>query len=549
MEEWGTGRRVATSLRGAVGLGWLGGCLEVLALQGATRQPLNAVEVFTLSAINGILVAVVAVVLALILSPVLRFGKTAPAVAGHLALVVGLLLALALGPNIPTLLAQERMASAGMMAVLIPTSAIAVFLNGRYWVGRATFGAAPKGGWLGIALIGSLVVSGLSVAAASTRGAGGGFALEGDPSVVLITTEGLPHGDLPASVEELRRASIRFPVATVGSPSAAAGAASIMTGLHPARHRVLDDAGWLSPGFSSLPRVLAEEGYATAAFVGSPALDRHTGFDRHFGMYDRAIGPIPALDELGLPQLLRVFGPMAPWMGGDDGVVLDRFLAWMPAQEMPYFAWVHLTQADMVGDSVQRLVDGLKDADQYNSTWIAFSGARGICDPRLSGLTDASVRVPLSVRIPGVRATVREVPVQVRPMDLPVTLLAALKLPDLGKVEGEDLARFWTGTHTKGLWTPLVGWNGQLALDGPVLGLRTDEIKVVGEPAEVFDLASDPGEMTDIAASQRELLAQVSRLLTEERRALEEELPNQPAPTRWNETRLREWNTACVATP
>ncbi len=66
---------------------------------------------------------------------------------------------------------------------------------------------------------------------------------------------------------------------------------NILTGLYPYQHGVRNNGGFkLGPDVPTLATVLHQAGFATAAFVGSFALDARYGLDRGFDVYDDDFG-------------------------------------------------------------------------------------------------------------------------------------------------------------------------------------------------------------------------------------------------------------------
>ena len=90
----------------------------------------------------------------------------------------------------------------------------------------------------------------------------------------------------------------------------------MLTGLHPARLGLLSNGHSLRRGVPTVTQTLAEEGYATAAFVSSFALDSRTGLDQGFQAYDDDFFPgVRGLSEirlarLGLRAVMRLGDPL-----------------------------------------------------------------------------------------------------------------------------------------------------------------------------------------------------------------------------------------------
>ena len=128
------------------------------------------------------------------------------------------------------------------------------------------------------------------------------------------------------------------------------------------------------------------------------------------------------------------------------------------------------------------------------------------------GIWDQTVRVPLIVVPHDANPWTRVVDRQVRLMDVPATILAMLGLERQEAWEGGDLMRFAEGVYDRGWASLLVGRKTASLSAGTLLGYRAPradgkgDVKLVLDldsgARALYDLASDPGETTDIAAEQ-----------------------------------------------
>src|SRR3954454_5639347 len=122
---------------------------------------------------------------------------------------------------------------------------------------------------------------------------------EGRPNILLITVDttradrmgflGSTRGLTP-NLDALSKQSVVFTRAYSQVPLTTASHASILTGTYPQFHGVNDFGVPLPADLPSLPDVLHQHGYRTAAFGGSIILDPKSGFapgfDRGFDVYD-----------------------------------------------------------------------------------------------------------------------------------------------------------------------------------------------------------------------------------------------------------------------
>lgn len=173
-----------------------------------------------------------------------------------------------------------------------------------------------------------------------------------------------PHFDAFA------RDGLLFWRAYSASPWTKPSMVSLLTSLHPSQHGIVShprlregadrtlerSTDVLADGFTTLPELLCDAGYATAAFVGNPWLRREFGFAQGFEEYDDSL---------------------AGWDVPGE-VVTDRGLAWLETadRERPFFLYLHymdshrpygrLRQAD-----IEARLDELRADRRPLSEWAA----------------------------------------------------------------------------------------------------------------------------------------------------------------------------------
>lgn len=212
------------------------------------------------------------------------------------------------------------------------------------------------------------------------------------PDLFLISVEHLGtdalacfegSGDAGQSLCGLARHGTRFAWTLSPGGGAASGAANLLTGVDQAVHRVRDDgSSFLADSQETLAEGLRGVGYATAAFIDSPTLNRSRRLDQGFDRYDDAL---EATDET------------AP-----ERDLVARVQRWLAKTRPPRFVWIHL-RADSGLADVDRLVARLDRvlAGEARSAGAAtrrpgvlFVALRGrtVAQP---GIALASHRVPL----------------------------------------------------------------------------------------------------------------------------------------------------------
>jgi arylsulfatase A-like enzyme len=386
------------------------------------------------------------------------------------------------------------------------------------------------------------------------------------PSVVLITLDTFRRdalgavGDGPSvtpNLDRLASEGLLFLDAVAPMPETAPSHASMLTGLHPLRHRVISNGHQLDASFQTVPEVLSERGWATGAFVSSFAVDDRTGLSQGFAVYDDALAPGPAgLWRLRafhvLARAWMVLGDPArtPWLLERDGdVTIDRFEGWLDETPGAFFAWVHLfethapyeppvaagvppaldhrarmgqtefTPAEIeqlralyqgevkdVDRLVGRVAEALAARGRLERTMIVVVGDHGemLGEHGLTathvGLWEEVVRVPLIVRVPQSSPDVPRVEAQVRVYDVAPTIYEYLAVDGV-ETEGLPLLEYGTGRRAVDLGTALVGRRARSFADGALIGVRAQGTKYVRDlvtgDETLFLVREDPAEADD----------------------------------------------------
>ncbi|MHC4820455.1 MAG: sulfatase-like hydrolase/transferase [Planctomycetota bacterium] len=385
-------------------------------------------------------------------------------------------------------------------------------------------------------VLATLVLGAISVFAAMevrhlTRGA----------NVVLITIDttradhlgcyGYGAASTPA-LDSLAAEGVLFEDAAASSPVTLPSHATILTGLHPPRHGLRDNAPQyaLAPvdsrSFSTAAELMANEGYATAAFVSATPLARQWGLDAGFETYD---GPgEQRLGSLGLSEQ-------------DGGKTVGRAVGWLGRRDKrkPFFLWVHLfdphhpyaapdgsgaatdskkaydEEIAFADSQVGRLLDTLREQGVLDRTLVIATSDHG------EGLGDhgeqthgyflnrSTLHVPLLMRFPGRFAPGTRIPHPVSLADILPTMLRAAghRLPK-GPLDGRTLTDMdayleempeGNGQYAETLY----GWRSFRWAQGCTA--RRGSLKAVDwgrGRRSVYDLAGDPGEKTDVSGTR-----------------------------------------------
>jgi arylsulfatase A-like enzyme/tetratricopeptide (TPR) repeat protein len=352
------------------------------------------------------------------------------------------------------------------------------------------------------------------------------------PNVILITIDtvradhvgcyGAKDVQTP-TLDALAHDGIVFERALSQVPLTWPSHAAILTGLYPFQNGVQDfTAQPLESRFRSVAQAFQEHGYATGAVVSAFVLDRSWGLARGFDVYDDAFSPAEFLHkDLGLVERRA-------------GESVTRALAWLQKNpRRPFFFWLHLYDPHSPYDPPEpyrsqyrshpydgeiayadhelgRLIAWLKRNQLYEHTSIVFLSDHGESlgehGEQEHGFFayNATVHIPLIVK-PATGSGVRTGRVS-RPVEttaIPATLLQLAGVHDeiekqasgRGLIRASDDADDEAYSETFYPFSSF-GWS-------PLHALETGRYQFVDAPqAELYDLAADPGETTNIAAQQ-----------------------------------------------
>ncbi|HEX5043288.1 MAG TPA: sulfatase-like hydrolase/transferase [Candidatus Polarisedimenticolaceae bacterium] len=399
----------------------------------------------------------------------------------------------------------------------------------------------------------SSLVGALALSALACSGAGKQAPPAGPQDLLLITLDTARAdrfsyaGSAVATpnVDALAAEGAVFSNAITPVPLTLPAHASLMTGHLPARHTVRDNGTFHLPeAEKTLAELLSGAGYATAAFLGSQVLDRRYGLARGFATYDDRMPD-------SRDAVFRFYAERP----GEE--VVASALRWMQAQppDRPLFVWVHLfdphapyrppepersryssgydgeiAYTDRV---VGRLIDGWEGRRGLARTVVVVTADHGEGLGEHGEAThgvllhEATLRVPLVLRVPGMGKETIDAPVSL--IDVFPTALALLGLPVPGGVEGRNLVPLLRGEEVD--WKRTSGYAESLYAElhhgcAPLRALREGEWKLVrGTVDELYDLGKDPGENRDLANAE----VQTSATLGEALRELEEQM-GAPAP-------------------
>lgn len=356
------------------------------------------------------------------------------------------------------------------------------------------------------------------------------------PDVVLITIDTVradrvgAWGDsrgLTPEIDRLARHGTAFSRTTAQVPLTTPSHASILTGTYPTYHGVRKNGGFrLDPAFDTLPEIFRDAGYQTAGFVSSFALNAIYGFDQGFETWDDVEAGRETM-HMDAPKDGTPTQSTYPERPG--GETVTRALRWLELapKGRPVFLWVHLYDPHFPYTPVQEYAARFRD-DPYRGEIAAtdaeigrlLGGLRAGRSTVIALLSDhgeafgekgewqhgfflyeTTLHVPMLFVAPG-----RVPPGSIRAdlaqsVDLFPTLLGLAGLSWSGPHQGRDLfAAAPSGdplAYGETLYGKLsYGWSD-------LRMVRRDDMKYIMSPSpELYDLAQDPGEGTNILLSQ-----------------------------------------------
>jgi arylsulfatase A-like enzyme len=162
--------------------------------------------------------------------------------------------------------------------------------------------------------------------------------------------------DTSPSLDELAKDSFVFDQAFTVATTSAPSHATLLTGLYPAQHGLLDNGQEINDETRTLAEILSQTGYDTAGFVGYYALAEESGLDKGFQNFE--YHPIVSHDhdEKEPEDDVKGFAAVNEWLE-----------SWAQSSEdsrAPFFVWMH----------VQNIHESYDPPPPYNTMFQKISG-------------------------------------------------------------------------------------------------------------------------------------------------------------------------------
>ncbi len=344
--------------------------------------------------------------------------------------------------------------------------------------------------------------------------------------------------------------------------------ASVLSGLYPSGHGVDENGYGFPDDLPTLPKLLHAAGYRTGAFLSNMCDANHQGWDG-FGcsggkdgrtVQDALAWAGGAGGKGSGPFLLWVhlFGAHPPYYNGGD--LADRLDPGYEGQLGPK-KWrldavmtehqrldaADLRHLDALYDAAVvgsdrlagELLDGLRRAGRLAHTLVVVAADHGeelyahhgylyhACS-----VYQTALQVPLGFAADGLLPAGARVPQGVELIDVLPTVLALLALPPPPRLDGRSLVPYLERPGGGGAGKPAFSEYGAsrihtVAAGGWKLVDNPDDLQPAcipgpaGKPpleypiarTELYDLARDPGETANLAASQPRRVAELTRLI------------------------------------
>ncbi len=390
------------------------------------------------------------------------------------------------------------------------------------------------------------------------------------PNFVLITIDTLRadhlgcYGyfrDTSPALDALARESLRFEHCVVPLARTTPTHASLLTGLYPLEHGVVDNVTHsrrqqvLPDDIRTYAQIAEEAGYATAGFVSAAPLKRESGLSRGFQTWTEPADAQRPADETTADALawlnrppetpfflwIHYFDPHSPYRPPDPYDAMfttdDALKRYMEERR-----FAEETQKQHIGGEVRaakswdsaesinrydgeirfvdtqfaRVLEALRTEPLWNNTVIVVTAdhGEGLGQhnwPNHGGYWHEQLHVPLLIRVPRHAPGVVERPVST--VDILTTVLhLAPELPRRAHLEQSTGVDTLAAAEARPVVSQTPG-DG----DSTVWTLTTAEWRLVAPgdgPLQLFRLATDPHELTDVASEFPETVKELHEHLT-----------------------------------
>jgi tetratricopeptide (TPR) repeat protein len=363
---------------------------------------------------------------------------------------------------------------------------------------------------------------------------------EARPNIILISVDTLradrlrsnsPSAEATPGIDKLLRGGTSFSQETSMVPLTLPSHVAMLTSTYPFVSGVEDNGERLSAGAVTLAGTLRSHGYQTAAFLGSFVLDRRFGLDQGFDTYDSPAVSLSS-DSRDPGDIKR-----------KGEAVIDAGEAWLGTHsDRPFFLFLHLydlhTPYNLSAAEEAKYGKGyngeLRYIDHVIGGFWEYLAAHGLVNRSLivftsdhgEGLGDhgetthgffvyqSTLHVPLIIHWPEGKAPMAErVDTPASLLDLSPTILDAVRLPVPHAMQGASMLS--GGGSRREVFSESLYPQRHFGSSG-LAALRSGHYKYIEAPRpEFYDLAQDPGELTNLYPSKASVASAYRDRLTQ----------------------------------
>jgi arylsulfatase A-like enzyme len=388
----------------------------------------------------------------------------------------------------------------------------------------------------------------------------------GRPSIILVSLDtlradrvgvyGYARPTTPV-LDAFAGDAVVFEHAIASSPWTLPSHSSMLSSLHPHNHGALSPANRLGEEVTTLAEALFERGYATAAFTGGGYVSVKFGLSQGFETFrELRHEPTTAIVDAALRWLeeaegrpvflfVHTYEPHTPYLdaGMAEPAEAGRIGSDFSSEDLKALREGRLDPTPAERHYISDLYDGdVRSTDRALAGLLDGLSATGLLDRSMvivtsdhgeelferavrrsaahgHSLYEELIRIPMVIRYPPALTGGRRVTGPASLVDIAATVAGALEFPWPDRTDGIDLVRLSAleaGSEPGGGREVVL--SEALRSGIPKRSLRSEGFKYIApleEGAarpELYDLAADPGERSNVAADQEELAARYAAL-------------------------------------
>ena len=344
----------------------------------------------------------------------------------------------------------------------------------------------------------------------------------------------------------------------VQAPYTRPSLSSLVTSQFPASLGVRDNVDFLPSTATTVSERFAEGGYVTAAFLAQYVLSQHYGFNQGFHYFYNYKNDTPGEEVWNAFQpwfkehapdntftWVHLFDPHGPYHPSDErrarfegdalynaddqkltpgkgaatGMFVPAYVYDEGELERRHYVAGYDAEISGIDEQIGAFIDSLKSAGIANESMVVVTADHGesmtdhdrwFCH---GNLYEHDLRVPMIVWAPGRVKPGTRIDARTTHLDIVPTLLDYAGVPLTGRVNGTSMRPLLDGsggpTHTFSFAGVGKAEKEQIAIlgDGPLKVIVDHQ----GVPVEVYELAKDPEERTNLVATRAAEAADVAK--------------------------------------